>query len=102
MQEKTVATSGGIYDIAIGYAYNKKDQLLIVGSLGVPIVSYDNTTTFRESDTSSHIADSFNYFNSTHHYSTTVSGVTLKFVLIHTHNTYIRLDLAIPPPTSIF
>ena len=49
-QEKTIKTSGGIYEIALGYAANTNDKFYYGISLGIPIVSYTRNTYFRESD----------------------------------------------------
>ncbi len=102
MQEKTIATSGGMYDLAFGYAYNKKDKLLIGGSLGIPIVDYKNTTTFRESDTSSNQTNYFGYSNYIDNYRTTGAGVNLKLGVIYKPTEYIRLGFALHTPTYMF
>jgi len=102
LQEKTIATSGGIYELAFGYAYNKKDKLLIGGSLGIPIVNYQNTTTFRESDTSADKNNNFNYATYTDDYSTHGAGMNLKFGVIYKPKEYIRLGLAVHTPTYMF
>ncbi len=98
-QEKTIATSGGIYEIAIGYAYNQKDKLMFGGSLGIPIINYKNTTTFRESDTSDNHDNNFDYFNYVDQYKTVGAGLNLKLGLIYKPAEYIRLGLALHTPT---
>ncbi len=99
LQEKTIATSGSIYELSLGYAYNKKDKLLIGGSVGVPIVNYRNTTTFRETDTSSDVHNNFGYSNFVDDYTTKGAGVNLKLGVIYKPKEYIRLGLAIHTPT---
>ena len=49
-QSNTIETSGGITELAIGYAANMDDKLYIGGSLGIPIVKYEKKSTFREED----------------------------------------------------
>lgn len=99
LQEKTIETKGGIYEIALGYAYNKQDKWQFGGSIGIPIINYQNTTTFRESDTSSNKSNYFDYFNYTDNYRTTGAGVNIKLGAIYRPQEYIRLGIAIHTPT---
>ena len=100
-QEKNITTKGGMYEVAIGFASNNKDKLLIGGSIGIPILNYNNTTTFRESDTSSK-SNNFDYFNYTDNYSTNGVGINLKLGLIYKPSEYIRLGLAMHTPSYMF
>lgn len=102
LQEKTIVSSGGIYDIAIGYAYNHKDKWLVGGSLGIPILSYKNSTTFTEKDTSSDAHNNFDNFTYTDNYSTTGAGLNLKLGVIYKPEEHIRLGLALHSPTFMF
>jgi len=102
LQDKTIDTRGGIYEIGIGYAYNQKDKWLFGGTLGIPIVNYKNTTTFTESDTSADAHNNFDYFKYTDSYSTTGAGLNLKLGVIYKPKEYIRLGLAIHTPTYMF
>ncbi len=99
LQQKTIETSGGIYEIALGYAYNKQDKWQFGGSIGIPIVSYKSTTTFTESDTSSNKSNYFDYFTYTDNYKTTGAGLNIKLGAIYRPQEYIRLGLAIHSPT---
>ena len=101
-QQKTIETTGGMYEIALGYAVNKNDKWLFGGSLGIPIVNYNNTTTFRESDTSGITNNKFNNFEYIDQYSTRGAGINLKMGLIYKPKDYIRLGLAIHTPTYMF
>ncbi len=100
-QEKNIITKGGIYELALGFASNKKDKLLFGGTIGIPIVSYKNTTTFRESDTSNKL-NNFDYFSYTDNYSTNGAGINLKLGLIYKLAEHIRLGLAVHTPTYMF
>lgn len=99
LQEKTIATSGGIYEIALGYAYNQKDKWQFGGTIGIPILNYKNTSTFRESDTSTDKSNYFDYFTYTDNYRTTGAGLNIKLGAIYRPQEYIRLGLAIHSPT---
>lgn len=102
LQEKTISTSGGMYELALGYAYNQKDKLLIGGSLGIPIVNYNNKTTFKESDTSANADNDFGYFTYTDNYKTTGAGVNLKLGMIYRPTEYVRLGIAVHTPSYMF
>ncbi len=102
LQQKNIETRGGIYELALGYAYNSKNKWQIGGSVGIPIVSYKNTSTFTESDTSSDAHNNFDHFTYTDAYNTTGAGVNLKLGVIYKPKEYIRLGLAIHSPTFLF
>jgi hypothetical protein len=100
-QEKTINTSGGIYEIALGFASNKKNKLLLGGAVGIPILNYKNTTTFRETDTSG-IINNFDYFSYSDNFRTTGAGVNVKLGLIYKPAEHIRLGIAVHTPTYMF
>jgi hypothetical protein len=101
-QEKTIATRGGLYELALGFGFNIKDKIQWGGSIGIPIVSYDNTTTFKESDTSSNTANGFGSFTYTDKYTTRGGGINLKLGVIFKPAEYIRLGAAIHTPSYMF
>ncbi|MFZ4056786.1 MAG: OmpP1/FadL family transporter [Ferruginibacter sp.] len=102
LQEKTVRTKGGIYELAIGYASNKNDKLMFGGSLGIPFIHYNNNTEFKESDTSSNVNNNFKYLKYVDDFSTTGVGLNAKFGLIYRPKEYIRLGVAVHTPTYYF
>ncbi len=99
LQEKTIDTRGGIYELAIGYAYNKKDKWLFGGTLGIPLVNYRNTTTFTEKDSSADLNNNFSSFSYTDDFSTRGAGLNLKLGVIYKPKEHIRLGLAVHTPT---
>jgi hypothetical protein len=101
-QQNTIETRGGMYEIALGYAYNKNDKFLIGGSLGIPIVNYHSTNTFRETDTSADVNNNFGYFNYTDNFSTKGVGLNLKLGMIYKPTEYIRLGFAVHTPSYMF
>ena len=100
-QEKTITTKGGIYELALGFAANQKDKFLFGGSIGIPILNYRSSTTFKESDTSEQ-QNNFDYFSYTDNYSTRGVGINLKLGLIYKPAEHIRLGLAVHTPTYMF
>ncbi len=101
-QQNTLETKGGMYELALGYAVNKNDKLLIGGSIGIPIVNYNSTTTFRESDTSSNINNSFGYFNYVDNFSTKGAGINAKLGIIYKPTERVRLGFAVHTPSYMF
>lgn len=98
-QSRTVATTGGIYEVALGYATNMDDKFYIGGTLGVPIINYERNTTFRESDPTSNPNNNFDYFEINNRLTTKGFGINGKVGLIFKPQDYLRLGLAIHTPT---
>ena len=101
-QQNTIETKGGLYEVALGYAVNKNDKLMIGGGIGVPIINYHSTTTYRESDTSADVNNNFGYFNYTDNFSTKGVGLNAKFGIIFKPTEYIRLGFAVHSPSYMF
>jgi hypothetical protein len=102
LQQKEITSSGGMYEIAAGYAHNSGDKLFIGGSIGIPIIDYNNSTRFTETDTSADAGNNFNYYQYTDTYSTTGAGINLKMGLIYRPQEHIRLGIALHTPTYMF
>jgi hypothetical protein len=98
-QELYKTTSGGIYELALGGAFNKGDKLFVGGTLGVPITSYKSSTRFSESDTSSNVMNGFKSATYEDNFSTFGVGANLKLGVIYKPQEYIRLGLAVHTPT---
>lgn len=101
-QQQTLETSGGLYEIALGYASNQKDKLLIGGSLGIPILNYQSSTTFNERDTSASLTNNFGSFTYTDHFTTKGAGVNLKLGVIYKPSPFVRLGFAVHTPSYFF
>ena len=99
MQENTLQTEGGLYEVALGYAMNKNDKFLWGVSVGIPILSYNSTNTFTESDTSSRTDNGFDHFTYTDEFSTKGAGINAKIGLIFKPTEFIRLGVALHTPT---
>jgi hypothetical protein len=102
LQEKTIDTRGGIYELGLSYAYNKEDKWMFGVGVGIPIINYKNTTTFTETDTSNDKNNNFGNFTYTDNYKTTGAGLNVKLGVIYRPQEYIRLGLAIHSPTYLF
>jgi hypothetical protein len=98
-QQKTITTSGGIYELALGYAANMDDKLYLGGSVGVPIVNYTRSTNYRESDPTNDARNNFNFFELNDYLTTKGFGLNAKLGLIYKPSEFIRLGLAVHTPT---
>lgn len=102
LQENTVDTKGGIYELALGYGYTGNEKFYIGGTLGIPIVSYSRETSYSEKDTSANQNNGFGYFNYQENLKTTGVGVNGKFGIIYRPDEYLRFGLAIHTPSIYF
>jgi hypothetical protein len=98
-QSKIVTESGGINEINISLAGNNNDQLLIGGSIGIPLVNYNRTTNYAEEDLSGVTNNQFESFNYTESLKTTGGGINLKLGAIYMPIPNIRLGIALHSPT---
>ena len=76
-----------------------EDRLYLGGSIGIPFVSYNRTTTFRESDPTTDTTNHFDFFEHNDYLNTTGVGVNLKLGFIYKPKEYIRLGFAVHTPT---
>jgi hypothetical protein len=98
-QQKTVTTSGGIYELALGYAVNMDDKFYMGGSVGIPIVNYSRFTTYRESDPTADKTNNFNYFEFNDYLTTKGFGLNAKLGMIYKPSEFVRLGLTVHTPT---
>lgn len=98
-QEKVSSSSGGITEIAIGYAANMDDKLYIGGSLGIPIINYERTSIITEYDESGDPNNNFENARYTEYYDASGGGFNLKLGMIIKPTTSVRAGFAIHTPT---
>lgn len=101
-QEMDQRTKGGIHELSMSFAHNRKDKWLYGLSISIPYINYSNLTNFKESDTSSNTSNYFNHFEYTDDYKTTGSGFIARLGVIYRPVDYIRLGLAVHTPTWMF
>lgn len=100
-QEMIKTSSGGIYELALGGAYNMGDKWFFGGTLGIPIMSYRSNTRYSESDTSNNNLNGFSSFTYNDNFETQGVGVNAKLGVIYRPQDYIRVGLAVHTP-SVF
>jgi hypothetical protein len=98
-QENRITTTGGITEIAIGFANNMDDKLYIGGSIGLPIVNYVRTSEFNETDPSSNTTNYFKFSTYTEEFSSKGVGVNAKLGVIFKPQPSWRVGLAIHTPS---
>lgn len=98
-QSHTIETSGGITEIALGYAANMDDKLYIGGSLGLPIVKYEKKSIFREEDATGNNDNHFNFNETTETFTTKGMGINAKLGIIAKPADFLRLGLAVHTPS---
>ncbi len=98
-QSHTIETSGGLTEIALGYAANMDDKLYIGGSIGLPVVKYEKKSLFREEDATTNTNNNFNFNEISETFTTKGMGINLKLGVIAKPADFLRLGLAVHSPT---
>jgi len=98
-QQQSIETSGGITEIAIGFAGTHLDKFYLGGSLGIPIVNYQKNTVFTETDATGNTDNNFASSTLTEKLSTQGIGLNLKLGAIYKAADNLRVGLAIHSPT---
>lgn len=99
LQENIVTTKGGISELAIAFAGNKRDKFYYGFTLGIPFLYYDRSSTFTEADATTDVNNNFDYAAFTENLRTKGSGINLKMGVIYKPVEYVRLGLAVHTPT---
>ncbi len=97
-QANTIETSGGITELAIGYAANMDDKLYIGGSIGIPIISYEKKSLYREDDATGISDNYFSFSDLSEKLTTKGIGVNFKLGVIMKPADRVRLGLAVHTP----
>jgi hypothetical protein len=98
-QNTDIQTSGGITEIALGLAGVTKDKWYIGASIGVPIMNYDRTARYTETDLSGNSNNNFDSYTYTEYYSAKGVGVNARLGVIFRPNLTWRFGLAVHTPT---
>lgn len=100
LQENTINEKGGITEFALGIGANRRNKFFYGATLGIPVISYDRTSSFTEADATANTGNSFDFASITETLHTSGVGVNLKLGLIYKPQEYVRLGLAIHTPTA--
>lgn len=100
-QEHTTQTSGGITEITFALGHELDKKFMIGGTIGIPIVSLDRNTYYRESDASGNTNNDFNFMSYRENYTLKGVGFNFKAGLIYRPREYVRLGLALHSPNIL-
>jgi len=98
-QKKDIQTKGGITEIAFGYAANMDDKIYLGASIGIPILNYERTSIFTETDLSEDDNNDFNFAEYREDYSSSGVGINARLGLIVKTASNVRLGLSFQSPT---
>ncbi len=98
-QSTDIRTSGGITEIAMGIAGASHDKWYIGVSIGIPIVNYQQTTHYTETDLSGNPNNNFASYTYTESYSSKGVGVNARIGAIFRPNLNWRIGLAVHTPS---
>ncbi|HFA48900.1 MAG TPA: hypothetical protein ENJ95_07775 [Bacteroidetes bacterium] len=98
-KSQRIERKGSINELAFTYAGNYDEKLMIGATLGVPILKYEETKTYIETDESDRVPffESLEFKESL---KTTGGGINLKLGMIYRLSQMVRFGLAIHTPTS--
>jgi hypothetical protein len=99
LQQQEIINRGGITELALAFAGNKKDKLYWGVTLGIPFLKYSKEATFTEADPSTNNTNRFDFGSITENLTTEGTGINLKLGMIFKPVEYVRLGLAIHTPT---
>jgi hypothetical protein len=97
-QQRNIETRGGVTEIAFGFASNKNDKIYFGASIGIPILNYQRTSTFTESDLNNTV-DSFATATYRENYSVKGAGLNAKLGMIVKASDQFRAGLSVATPT---
>jgi long-subunit fatty acid transport protein len=97
-QEMDITSSGGITEVTLGGAHEVNKKVFVGGSIGIPIISLDRSTYFRETDATGNPNNNFRYLAYRENYKLTGAGFNLRVGVIYRPKEYIRLGLALHSP----
>ncbi|MEO1260111.1 MAG: hypothetical protein AAFZ15_15055 [Bacteroidota bacterium] len=98
-KSQSINRRGSINELVFTYAGNFEEKLMIGGTLGVPILNYEETKVYRETDDSDRIAQ-FDELEYTERLTTKGAGINFKLGMIYRASQMVRLGAAIHTPTS--
>jgi len=99
-QSVTVAREGGKYEMTVGAGGNYNDVLYIGGSIGIPIIRFEESSIIHEEDADNEVS-SFNYFDYQNELRTLGFGVNFKAGILAKPHKLVRVGVAFHTPTFL-
>jgi hypothetical protein len=98
-KSQLIKRKGSINELVFSFAGNYDEKLMMGVTIGVPLLNYEETKTYRETDEGDDIPV-FDELTYTERLKTTGAGINLKLGLIYRFNQMVRLGFAFHTPTS--
>lgn len=98
-KEQSITTTGYQNELQLGFAGNYDHKLYLGATIGIPILNYEESKNYQESDP----LDTIPFFNSLNweeNLQSSGTGVNLKLGMIYRVNQIIRVGAAIHTPTA--
>ena len=99
LQENTLQTTGGITELTFGGGASFNDKVYVGGTLGIPFLHYDRTSTFTEADATDNNMNKFNFASIEENLTTKGIGINLKAGVIFKPVEFVRLGFAVHSPS---
>lgn len=98
-KSQLVTRKGHINEMTISLAGNYREKLMYGGTIGIPLVTYEENRTYTESDNLNN-NDVFNELEFKEKLTTSGAGINLKLGVIYRMSQMVRFGLAAHTPTS--
>ncbi len=98
-QENRIYTKGSANELALSLGVNKDEKLFFGASVGMPIMNYNRTTEYTESDATTINNNGFSYYNYAEKLKTLGVGFNVKLGLIYRPIERVRFGFTINTPT---
>ncbi len=98
-KDQSITSSGYQNELQLGFAGNYDHKLYLGATIGIPILNYEESKTYREMD----VLDTIPFFNSlswNENLQSSGTGVNLKLGMIYRVNQRLRVGAAIHTPTA--
>lgn len=97
-QYKSITTKGSMNEMVFNMGGNYNEQLYMGATFGIPFISYEEQSVFKESDAHDTIPI-LNYYTLGDYLRTEGTGVNFKFGMIYRINDFVRIGAAFHTPT---
>lgn len=102
LQSYQLNTSGGLHEVAIGFAGNMEDKLYVGASIDIPIAVFNKNFSYTEKDATNITNNDFNYFTYTEKSKSFGIGLGAKLGFIYKPQEHWRLGFALHTPQLMY
>jgi hypothetical protein len=98
-QENRIYTKGSANELALSLGVNKDEKLFFGASVAMPVMNYNRTTEYTESDATTITNNGFSYYNYKENLKTLGLGFNVKLGVIYRPIERVRFGFTINTPT---